>query len=111
MPWSSAEQQSQVHGGNPVTSLLNPGDDLTGVAKTIEDMWYIKSKIEVKEQTQSGTIIRRNWQYVQRGDFVDVRAVAYIQRSRYLSIRFGMEEIVILQKKCPVSRSTCCERC
>ena len=72
------------------------------MAKKIEDSWYVKSKIEVKEQTQPGNVVRRNSQYVQKGDFVDVRVVVYIQRTKGTIIRFGMEEIVILQKKSPV---------
>lgn len=90
-----------------VNSVLSDMDDLTGKARALEPLWYIKDKIVVKEQKRQ-ELLQRNHAFVKTGDFVNVTAVLQIDvkppmnRPR-IRINLVMKEVVVLESKSPVS--------
>ncbi|KAJ3482693.1 hypothetical protein NLI96_g6809 [Meripilus lineatus] len=58
--------------GKPIVSLLKRGDDVTGKARKMENMWYLDHRIEIHMQTENGKLAPLHHGLLGKGDFVDV---------------------------------------
>ena len=89
--------------GETPLSALTDADDLKGDANKIKAHWYVKEKLPVSEQTESGRILRRKSSSLYAGDFIDVAVFASIRRAKGLNLYWTIKSVTVLKRKSNVS--------